>query len=52
MGEWQGRQAGHRLVAAVHQPNLRLFGDSDNRGQYGYRLITRAYTTSLVLVHA
>ena len=22
--EWQGRQAGHRLVVAVHQPNLRL----------------------------
>jgi hypothetical protein len=22
--EWQGRQAGHRLVLAVHQPNLRL----------------------------
>ena len=20
--EWQGRQAGHRLVVAVHQPNL------------------------------
>ena len=31
--EWQGRQAGHRLVLAVHQPNLRLFGDSDSRGQ-------------------
>jgi hypothetical protein len=45
--EWQGRQAGHRLVVAVHQPNLRLFGDSDSRGQYGYRLITGAYTTSL-----
>jgi hypothetical protein len=45
--EWQGRQAGHRLVLAVHQPNLRLFGDSDSRGQYGYRLITGAYTTSL-----
>jgi hypothetical protein len=34
-------------VLAVHQPNLRLFGDSDSRGQYGYRLITGAYTTSL-----
>jgi len=45
--EWQSRQAGHRLVLAVHQPNLRLFGDSDSRGQYGYRLITGAYTTSL-----
>jgi hypothetical protein len=45
--EWQGRQAGHRLVLAVHQPNLRLFGDSDSRGQYGYRLITGAYTASL-----
>ncbi|MGH3259927.1 MAG: hypothetical protein ACRDOU_31770 [Streptosporangiaceae bacterium] len=45
--EWQGRQAGHRLVVAVHQPNLRLFGDSDSRGQYGYRLITGAFTTSL-----
>ena len=45
--EWQGRQAGHRLVVAVHQPNLRLFGDSDSRGQYGYRLITGAYTASL-----
>jgi len=45
--EWQGRQAGHRLVVAVHQPNLRLFGDSDSRAQYGYRLITGAYTTSL-----
>ena len=45
--EWQGRQAGHRLVLAVHQPNLRLFGDSDSRGQYGYRLITGAYTSSL-----
>jgi hypothetical protein len=43
----QGRQAGHRLVLAVHQPNLRLFGDSDSRGQYGYRLITGAYTSSL-----
>jgi hypothetical protein len=42
-----GRQAGHRLVLAVHQPNLRLFGDSDSRGQYGYRLITGAYTSSL-----
>jgi hypothetical protein len=31
----------------VHQPNLRLFGDSDSRGQYGYRLITGAYTSSL-----
>ena len=31
--EWQGRQAGHRLVVAVHQPNLRLFGDSDSRAQ-------------------
>ncbi|MDQ2816294.1 MAG: hypothetical protein M3Z75_31740 [Actinomycetota bacterium] len=45
--EWQGRQAGHRLVLAVHQLNVRLFGDSDSRGQYGYRLITGAYTTSL-----
>jgi hypothetical protein len=45
--EWQGRQAGHRLVLAVHQPNLRWFGDSDSRGQYGYRLITGAYTSSL-----
>ncbi len=45
--EWQGRQAGHRLVVAVHQPNLRLVGDSDSRGQYGYRLITGAYTSSL-----
>jgi hypothetical protein len=45
--EWQGRQAGHRLVVAVHQPNLRWFGDSDSRGQYGYRLITGAFTTSL-----
>ena len=45
--EWQGRQAGHRLVVAVHQPNLRWFGDSDSRGQYGYRLITGAYTASL-----
>jgi hypothetical protein len=32
---------------AVHQPNLRWFGDSDSRGQYGYRLITGAYTSSL-----
>ena len=32
---------------AVHQPNLRLFGDSDSRAQYGYRLITGAYTSSL-----
>jgi hypothetical protein len=45
--EWQGRQAGHRLVVAVHQPNLRWFGDTDSRGQYGYRLITGAYTSSL-----
>ena len=45
--EWQGRQAGHRLVVAVHPPNLRWFGDSDSRGQYGYRLITGAYTSSL-----
>jgi hypothetical protein len=45
--EWQGRQAGHRLVVAVHQPNLRWFGDTDSRGQYGYRLITGAYTASL-----
>jgi hypothetical protein len=45
--EWQGRAAGHRLLVAVHQPNLRLFGDSDSRGQYGYRLITGAYTASL-----
>ena len=45
--EWQGRQAGHRLVVAVHQPNLRWFGDSDSRGQYGYRLLTGAYTSSL-----
>ncbi len=45
--DWQGRQAGPRLVLAVHQPNLRMFGDSDSRGQYGYRLITGAYTTSL-----
>jgi len=29
--EWQGRQAGHRLVVAVHQPNLRWFGDTDSR---------------------
>ncbi len=45
--EWQGRQAGHRLVVAVHQPNLRWFGDTDSRGQYGYRLITGAFTNSL-----
>jgi hypothetical protein len=45
--EWQGREAGHRLVLAVHQPNLSLFGDSDSRGQYGYRLVTGAYTASL-----
>ncbi|HEX4060046.1 MAG TPA: hypothetical protein VHY58_03405, partial [Streptosporangiaceae bacterium] len=31
----------------MHQPNLRLFGDSDSRAQYGYRLITGAYSTSL-----
>jgi hypothetical protein len=36
-----------RLIVAVHQPNLRQFGDSDSRGQYGYRLITDAHTTSL-----
>ena len=36
-----------RLMVAVHQPNLRLFGDSDSRGQYGYRRITDARTTSL-----
>ena len=36
-----------RLMVAVHQPNLRLFVDSDSRGQYGYRLITGAYTSSL-----
>jgi hypothetical protein len=45
--EWHGRQAGHRLLVAVHQPNLRLFDDSDSRAQYGYRLITGAYSTSL-----
>jgi hypothetical protein len=45
--EWQGRVAGHRLLAAVHQPNLRLFADSDSRASYGYRLITGAYTASL-----
>jgi hypothetical protein len=45
--EWQGRQAGHRMLVAVHQPNLRLFEDSDSRAQYGYRLITGAYSTSL-----
>jgi hypothetical protein len=45
--EWQGRQAGHRMLRAVHQPNLRLFEDSDSRAQYGYRLITGAYSTSL-----
>ena len=44
--EWQGRQAGHRLMVAVHQPNLRWFGDTDSRGQYGYRLITGAFTSS------
>jgi hypothetical protein len=44
--EWQGRVAGHRLVA-VHQPNLRLFGDSDSRASYGYRIITGGYTASL-----
>jgi hypothetical protein len=33
---------------AAHQPNLRLFGDSDSRSQYGYRLITGAYTASLL----
>jgi hypothetical protein len=32
---------------AVYQPNLRLFADSDSRAQYGYRLITGAYTSSL-----
>ena len=31
----------------MHQPNLRWFGDTDSRGQYGYRLITGAYTSSL-----
>ena len=48
-GRSNGRagSAGHRLLVAVHQPNLRLFGDSDSRGQYGYRLITGAYTSSL-----
>jgi len=45
--EWQGRQAGHRLLVAVHQPNLRLFADSDSRSSYGYRLITGSYTASL-----
>jgi hypothetical protein len=34
-------------MVAVHQPNLRLFVDSDSRGQYGYRRITDARTTSL-----
>ena len=34
-------------MVAVHQPNLRLSGDSDSRGQYGYRRITDARTTSL-----
>jgi hypothetical protein len=45
--EWQGRVAGHRLLVAVHQPNLRLFADSGSRASYGYRLITGAYTASL-----
>ena len=45
--EWQGRVAGHRLLVAVHQPNLRLFADSDSRASYGYRIITGAYTASL-----
>ena len=33
-------------MVAVHQPNLRWFGDTDSRGQYGYRLITGAFTSS------
>jgi hypothetical protein len=45
--EWQGRVAGHRLLVAVHQPNLRLFADSDSRASYGCRIITGAYTASL-----
>ena len=45
--EWQGRVAGHRLLVAVHQPNLRPFADSDCRASYGYRIITGAYTASL-----
>ena len=45
--EWQGRVAGHRLLVAVHQPNLRLFADSDSCASYGYRIITGAYTASL-----
>ena len=39
--------AGYRLLVAVHQPNLRLFADSDSRASYGYRLIIGAYTASL-----
>ena len=31
----------------MHQPNLRLFADSDSRASYGYRIITGAYTASL-----
>ncbi len=45
--EWQGRVAGRRLLVAVHQPNLRLFADSDSSASYGYRIITGAYTASL-----
>src|ERR1700757_3551599 len=54
IGEWQMARSADRppLVVAAHQPNLRLFGDSDSRGRYGYWLITQGYTTSLVLAHA
>ena len=40
---------GSPVMASQHQPNPRLFGDPDSRAQYGYRLITGAYTPGFSL---
>lgn len=44
---YQGRMARHRMVIGVHQPNLRVFPDSDSRGLFSFRVLLGAFNNSL-----
>lgn len=43
---WRGGQTRHWLVAGAHQPRLDLFGSTDVRSQYGWRIMLGQFSRS------
>src|SRR5690606_33850928 len=44
---WRGRANRHFIQIGTHQPSLKLFGSTDVRGQFGWRVILGSYDTSI-----